>query len=442
MRRKGILFIVLQILFLSSAWSQDDLTLEKAIATGLENNYSIQIADKSREIEANNNTLGNAGFLPTLDLDVSKTYQSQDVDLEIQGADGTFNVTREGAKSDRLNSSATLNWTIFDGLGMFVSKDKLEEMEAAGEMDSRIAVENTTAAIASAYYRIVLEQAQLKVLEQTLELSRQRVEFAKSRYEIGKGSKIDYLTAQVDFNADQTSLIVQKEVLINAKIDLNVLLGRDPTIEFAAVDSIVLNDQLVYEELEENIHTSNPELLRAISEQNITYMEYKENVAMRYPSLDLNVSYGYGTSNNDAGQLRYSQNNGWTYGVSASWNIFNGFNRNREIQNARIRRESADLAKEETELQLLADLSKRYSNYTNSLDLAKLEQSNVDVARENAEIAVDRYRLGVGTSLELREAQRNYVDAQARLLDAQLVAKLAEIELLRLSGSFIKVYSE
>ncbi len=437
MHHKPITIFLLLVFFSSQVLSQEELTLEEAIATGLDKNYSIRIADKNYEIDQNNNTIGNAGFLPVIDLSAGKVYQSQDVDLEIQGAEGTFNVSRDGAKSDRFNADAQLSWTIFDGLGMFITKDKLEEFEIAGELSFRIALENTVAAVQSAYYRVVVEQARYGVLEQTLELSAQRTEFSQSRYEIGKGSKIDYLSAQVDYNSDQTDLIVQREVLQMARVDLNVLMGQDPELNYVAIDTFTINDQLLYEDVKEKIVSLNPQLLFAINEQNIAYSEYKEFVSLRYPTIDLDVAYGYGTSNNDAGQLRSSQTQGWTYGLSASWNIFDGFNKNRQIQNARIRRETTMLQKEEIELQLLGDLRKRYSNYVNSIELVGLEKENVEVAIENEEIAIDRYKLGVGTFLELREAQQNNVDAQTRLLNAQLVAKLAEIELLRLSGNIL-----
>ncbi len=438
MERK-LLFIIFILVFSGQLLkAQEDITLETAIATGLEKNYSIRIAKNEYTIEQNNNTLGNAGFLPTLDLNASKTYQVQDVELELLSSEGTFPISRSGAKSDRFNASAEVNWTIFDGMKMFITKDKLSEMESSGRLSNQIAIENTVAAIASAYYRIVLEQARYDVLVQTLDLSQRRVDYAKNRYELGKGAKVDYLTAQVDFNSDQTDLIVQREVLELARIDLNVLMGQDPKLNYNAIDSIIIHDNLLYGDLEEKVLAMNPQLLLAINEQNISYTQYKEFVSARYPSIDLGVSYGYGTSNNDAGQLRYSRTNGLTYGISASWNIFDGFNTNRQIQNARIQQESSQLMKDEIEMQLLADLRKRFSNYTNSIALVKLEESNVGVAKENEEIAVDRYQLGVSTYLELREAQRNYVDAQTRLLDAMLVAKLAEIELLRLSGSILE----
>ena len=120
--------------------AQEVLTLEEAIRQGLENNFAIQVAQNDQQVVTNDNRAGNAGMLPTLDLEASKSYQRQNVDLEIQGSEGTFNVSRDWAKSDRLNAAARLNWTIFDGLGMFMAKNRLRSIQEWGELNTQQAV--------------------------------------------------------------------------------------------------------------------------------------------------------------------------------------------------------------------------------------------------------------------------------------------------------------
>ena len=418
--------------------AQEILGLKEAVTIGLENNFDIQIAEKDQLINKNNNTLGNAGFLPTVDLNADKTFQVQNVELDIQqGPEDIFTIFQDGAQSDRFNAGASFNWTIFDGFGMFMTRERLVELESQGLLDKKVTVENTIAAIYNAYYRTVFEQDRLSVLKETVEISRARLSFAQSRYEVGKGSKLDYLAAQVDYNTDRSNVLRQEETLNNVKIDLNVLLGRETNTVFSVNDQIDINPDLQLDPLLQKVNRLNPSLLNAISEQNVAFLEYKEVVSEQYPTVNLEFSYDRSTSNNDAGQLRFSSTNGITYGVSASWNIFDGFNRRREVQNAKVRKEITQLEKDALELSLQGEVNKAYVNYANNLQLTDLEESNVEIALENEGIALDRYELGAGTSLELREAQRNAVNSQNRLLDAQLAAKLAEIELLRLSGSIL-----
>lgn len=434
---KKLVVLLLTSFLISNLSAQEILGLREAVAIGLENNFDIKIAEKDQLVNKNNNTLGNAGFLPTVDLTADKTFQVQDVDLEIQGPEGIFPLSDRGAQSDRFNTSAGFNWTVFDGFGMFMTRERLIELESQGLLDKKVTVENTIAAIYNAYYRTVFEQDRLSVLKETVEISQARLFFAQSRYEVGKGSKLDYLAAQVDYNTDRSNVLRQEELLNNVKIDLNVLLGRESSTPFSVNGRIDINPDLQPDPLLQKVSRLNPSLLSAISEQNVAFLEYKELLAERYPTVNLEFSYDRGTSNNDAGQLRSSSTSGITYGVSASWNIFDGFNRKREIQNAKVRQEITQLERDALELSLQGEVNKAYVNYANNLQLIDLEKSNVEIALENEGIALDRYELGAGTSLELREAQRNAVDSQNRLLDAQLVAKLAEIELLRLSGSIL-----
>lgn len=433
--------VVIGLILLSfSGKAQNFLSYEEAVAIGLENNFDILISLKSRDIATSNYSRGNAGFLPTVDLEARKDFQRTNVDAEIlRDSSGTFNIRQDWAKSDQFNGSAGLEWTIFDGMGMFTTYERLGILEEIGELDARITIENSIASISDIYYLIVAEEAKMNVLEQTLEISNNRVELARSRYEVGKGSKLDYLSAQVDLNADKTAYLVQGEVVHNARVDLNQLLARDVEDTFAVEDEIKLSEMEDYISLKQKILASSPQLLRAMSSQNDAYLRYKEVNAERYPSLDFNLSYNYSAQNNEASQLRSSTNDGLNYGLSASWNVFDGFNRNRRAQNARIEREIAALDVEAVKLELTAILKKVYHNYQVSLNLIELEKTNLEIAKENESIAIDRYELGAGTFLELREAQSNAVDANIRLLDVQSIAKRSEIEMLRISGGLIGV---
>ncbi len=431
-------FIIALILSIGwQSYGQEALTLEEAIRYSLTNNYAIRIAQNDQMITDNNHQAGNAGMLPVIDLDVNKNYQRQNIALDIQGPDGIFQISKDWAKSDRFNAAARLNWTIFDGLGMFMTMEKLASMKNWGEINTQQAVQNTVAQISNAYHQILLEKERLRVLEENLEVSLRRLEFAENRYRVGKSSKVDYLAAQVDYNSDRTGLIVQQQRIDNAKVDLNILMGRNVDTPMDVVRSIEVDSTLQYQELERKVDQANPELLKAIQDHNIAYYAYREEKASRYPSISLDVAYTYSKSENEAGQLRSSVFDGVNYGLTARWNIFDGFNINRRMQNAKIEHETTLLALNELRLLVKGDLLKAYINYTNSLKVVVLERNNLEVAKENEDIAIERFRLGGSDFLVLREAQRNLVDSNGRLLDAIFSAKLAETELLRLAGNLV-----
>lgn len=425
------------IFTLSPAHAQDELTLEQAIIISLENNFSIKISRNDQLITDNNQQPGNAGMLPVIDLEAGKDYTRQNVDLTIQGPDGTFNVSEDWAKSDRFNANAQLSWTIFDGFGMFMAMDRLKAMKAWGELNTLQQVQNTVAQVITAYYQVMLEKERFRVLEENLEISLQRQTFAEDRYQVGKGSKVDYLSAQVDYNSDRTGLIVQQQRIDYAKVDLNVLLGRSVENPVDVMVKAEIDTTLQYGELEQGVDKANPELLKAMQTHNVAYYQYKEEKARRYPSIALGVAYNYTESDNEAGQLRSSVFDGVNYGITARWNIFDGNNTNRRVQNAKVAHESTLLELNEIKLLVKGELRKAFLQYKSSIQVVELERENLEVAKENESIAIERFRVGASDFLVLREAQRNAVDANGRFLDAMFSTKLAETELLRLSGNLV-----
>ena len=414
--------------------AQETLTLEDALTLALENNYAIKIARKNQEINTNNDDLGNAGFMPSLILDARKNWSSESVNQVF--LNGNTN-ERDGAASENFNATATLQWTLFDGVGMFYTLDRLGMEKEVGAINTKIAVENSIAQLLNAYYTIVLVKERLEVLNNSILLSERRKEIAKNKYEVGKASKLEYLAAQVDYNTDKTLVLQEEESLNNAKIDLNLLLGRAPSIQFEVFDEIDFSRNLRLDELMSTATIKNPNLLLAQRNKNIAYLQSQEIRAERFPQIDFLTNYTYNTSSSEAGFLASNQRNGYTYGFAATMNIFNGGNTNRRAQNAKINMQATELQIDQLTLEIESNISKVYTSYLNNLNLIDIEEENLEVAKENEEIALERYRLGNTTALELREAQVNLVEAESRLLDARYRTKLSEIELLRLSGNLL-----
>lgn len=414
--------------------AQDTLSLMEAISIGMENNYSIMISRNDVDIAENNYTLGNAGFLPTVDVVANQNYDVQDSELNFASGD---NQVVNGARSNNFNAAALLNWTIFDGTRMFITYDKLAEIRQASQLDAQIVLENTIADISNAYYTVILEQERAEVLQNSVQLSDERLRLARTQYEVGRASKLEYLAAQVDYNADTTALLQQRQRFYNAKVNLNTLLARPPETALTVPDQIDANLELELESLREKALSSNPNLLLARRSQSISYLEMRELQANLLPQVSVNLGYNYATSEAEAGFVLGRRSNGVGYGISASMSVFDGFNRRRQIQNAQILIESSEQQVEQFKLQLEANLQTTFVDYTNSIILLELESENLEIAKETAEIALDRYRLGRSNALELREAQVNAVEAESRLINAIYSTKIAEIELMRLSGQIL-----
>ncbi len=436
--KRGAILAVLIGVTSSKIFAQSTLTLEQAIAIALEKNYAIRISEKRIRIAENDNTLGNAGFLPSVTAAAQKNFTSSHLRQEFFNA-LQAPIDRSGVNNNNSNTGVSLNWTIFDGLGMFVAQDRLEALVGAGRTDAKITIENTVADISSAYYEIIRQYQRVRALRNALDISKDRLELAQAFYEVGTGSKVDFINAQVDYNGDTAAYIAQEQQLSNAKIDLNALLARNTTEDFMVPDTTITRRDISIDDLRQSLLAQNPNLVFAAQQRRLAELNIKALNAQQYPQVDLLGGFAYTTSNNQAGfGLKKGRNDIWSYGARVSVNVFDGFNQKRRIQNAKINSLIVEDQESDTRNQLLAAFDRSVLNYRNSLQLVVLEQANTKLARQNVDIAFERYRVGNSTSYEFREVQRNTVAAETRLIEAEYNAKLAEIELLRLSGGLLE----
>lgn len=428
------IILILLIPFINSI-AQEKLSLRNAIETALKNNFSINIAANQLEIADNNLTIGNAGFLPNLDADASYT---QSITNSRQKFFDGRTVERDGAKSSNINAAIMLRWTIFDGLKMFASLDRLKELRKSGEDNFKLVIEKNINEISSTYFDVVRQERVLGVIRKNIQLSEERVDIAQSKLEVGSGSKFELLQAQVDLNEDKAALLREDLNLSDKKVKLNRLLGRDVNFEFEPVDSIIIADVLSFEDLKNQVYENNADIIIAGRNKNIAEIDLRNFYGDWLPRISVEVGYNFLRSTSEAGFIESNRNHGLNYGLRASFNLFNGLNTRRQIENAKINIEINKLYYEQTVRLVEEDLLNAYKKYENNLQRIKLEEENFKAAEENVDIAVERLKLGTITPLEFRETQRRLLDAQSRLVAAKFDAKSAEVELLMLSGNLLK----
>jgi outer membrane protein len=433
MKKKYFLFFI--ALWFPSAtvlFAQERLTLVEAISTALKNNYDIKLVTNEELIAQNNVNLGNAGILPIVTGSFS-TGGSRQNTVQTQST-GTQRVT-DGAKSTNLGYGVGLDWTIFDGFRMFANYDRLKALEQQGKINSKAQILTTIGDVVTAYYNMAKQQQLVVAADSAIDVSNLRLRIANNKLEIGRGSKLDVLSATVDYNTDTSNYLQQKNLLGTAMVTLNQLIARDVNIKFSVAESLNIDDRLNYTELNAQAAQLNPDLQNAFITKKVAELNLKMVRAAKYPQISLNTGYDINRSTTPTGFNTNFRARGFTYGVSASINIFNGFLQRQNERNAKIGINSADLTLEKTRLDLNAQLATAFQNYSTYLELVKLEQGNVEVAKQNLDITLAKYRLGSIAPLELREAQRSAIDANSRYVETQYQAKLAEITLKELSGT-------
>ena len=434
--KRYFIALILTLGLISNVAAQKALSLKECLELGLQQNYDLLIVRNKQQIADNNASLANAGMLPTLDL--SAGY-SGSIDQTHTTTRQGESLTNNGAYDQAMDVGVSLGWTIFDGFRLSTSYKKLQELKTLGLLQTRLEVEDFVANLTAEYYNLIQQTLRLKNYRYAVALSRERLRITEARYRIGDFSRLDWLQARVDFNADSSQYMTQQELVSASRIRINELLANsDVTERCYARDSVIdVNSSLSWEQLKEDMAELNSELLISNRNKSLTQLELKAVKSRNYPYLKLSAGYGYNRNIYGAGDTKVRGAIGPNVGLRMGFTIFDG-NRRREQQNARIEIENATYSHQQLEQSLLADLATFWQAYTNNLEVIKLEEQNLVAAKENYEIAMERYLLGDLPGIEMREAQKSLLDAEERILTAEYNTKLCEISLMQISGNILE----
>lgn len=428
------LIISSYIILLSAAtFAQETLTLKDAVQIGLENGYSIRLSKNDAKIAANNNTYGNAGFLPKIDATAGANLRaSHDKMTALDGVKST-----NTPNTSNLNTGISLSWTLFDGMNMFISKEKFDLYQQLGETNLQASLEETASQIIAIYNAIVQQKKLIKVHEEVLAISKTRVDIAQKANNIGSGSEVTLLKAQVDYKTDSSNVVQHQLALSNLKAEMNNQLGRDPQVAFDVADAELIPSTLSLLVLMQNALKQNSALIASRQQLSISELEVKGAKATQLPNLNLNSSYTMNQYNYKNGSYDKTFSHGPYVGITAGITLFNGFNVRRNIKNAQIQLENSQIQNEQLEQRLKTDIIKTFNTYTTNCALTDIEKKSLALAQLNLDIALKAYAQGSISDIEMRETQRNYIDVSYRLMQAQVNLKNTEVELKRISGTLL-----
>ncbi|KAF0237813.1 MAG: outer membrane protein [Prolixibacteraceae bacterium] len=438
MKNNRIIIAVIFILIsFQNVSSQEVYDLGRCVLTGLERNFSLQVSRKREQILNNNFTKGNAGFLPS--ITTSNRYGGNMATTTQALREGGENVNK-GIYNTSGMANVNLDMAIFRGFNVQSTYQKLNELKQVGELSTQMNVENLVSRIISEYYLHIQQLNLYKNLAYAVELSRERVRIDKQRYLLGSSSKLELLQSMVYLNADSSRFAKQDEVLKASQMRLKTLMSVENLEENIVLSdtSFQINAGLIYDELLKLTLQMNTSLLIASKNQVISEIDYKIIASRSYPYLNFTTGYSLGYSGYETGAYDNQKTRGMNYGLTLGLDIFDGFTRRLEKTNAKIGIETQKIQYQEMEQEIKADLITIFYAYENNLKLLNLEEQNLGVARENLGIALERYKLGNLSGLELREVQKSLLDAEERLISVQYLTKLAEISLLKISGQIME----
>ncbi len=427
--KKGSAFLFL-FLCCGSLFSQPLLTPEEALKIALKNNYDILVARNDLGIDKANNTAGNAGLLPSLSVNGSDNYAFAGTVNQklLTGASNTFG----NGNSNALALGVDLDWTLFDGGKMFVTRTKLKEIEAAGEYRFQDKVTSAVYDVVTSYYNVVNQKQLLRSYQEVINLNQERVKILETGFISGAKPKTDFLQAKIDLNVVREQVIVQESVIISAKRSLNQLLSRNPEEPFEVVDTIIQSYIPDKESMLKNIYAKNPSLLTIQKEVDIANLTVREQRSLFFPRLNLNAGYSFLQSDNNTSSIRMNRSFGPQVGGILSFPIYQAGNTRRLINISKLQLNSSNIALESRKTEVSRQLQDALTAFYIQKDLLNIEIENRLLARENLFISMERLRLGQSTSLELRQAQQSYSESSTRLLNLEYNLKVAETRLKQL----------
>ncbi|WP_405248000.1 TolC family protein [Cellulophaga sp. Asnod2-G02] len=443
--------IIIAVLFLSAytaVFSQEKLlTRDEAMKKALENNFGIKIAGNQVAIADNNQGILNSGYLPTLTGTANASYSRDDSTIEFPGQLNDDNSVRadveiDQAEAQRYSSALNLNYTLFDGMGRLYNYKRLKEQYQLSELQARETIENTLLQLFSVYFDVARLTENNNVLKQALEISQDRFKRAEYSFEYGQNTKLDILNAQVDVTNDSIALLNVEQQLINAKRDLNVVLNQKLEEEFQVDTTLTFIPSLKLEEYLEQSIDNNVALLQ--TERNLKINEYDIKVSKSgyLPTVGLTGSYGWNL-NQSAASAFFPGTNNTTYnlglGASLSWNLFDGGKTTVAVRNAKITYENQELVKQQVALEVERDIQNAHTVYKNLLNIYKIQGQAVITNENNFERSKEQFQLGRITSIEFRQAQINLLNAETNKNLAKYDAKLAELQLLQLTGQLLNI---
>lgn len=432
MKIKSLIFI---LFCWGSAYAQENLSLQNAVELGISNNYQLKIARNQQEIARINSIPGNAGFFPV--LSANGIMGGSNTNIRQNFSNG-LTVNQNGVGSNNINGSLLLSWTVFDGLKMFAVNKKYDYLEESQVYSTRYQLENLVMQIQQSYFEILGLQSYLESLLDLIKISEERVSLANARLNIGTGNKVELLQAKVDLNAQKNVYLSQKQILDQKKIELNILLSRDPDFKFTASDSISFNEELNPEEIKAGVLTKNSNILAAEFNLKAAEKELKEYQSYLFPTITLNGGYNINRQENQAGFSLLNQSNGFTGNVTATMNLFNGGKYYNSLRIARINNLISKTSVDELKNNTLGEFYRSLAEFQTNKNLLDLEEQNVVIAKENLDIALERYKTGTSDYLELRQAQTSYGEALARLVLARIRTKNSALSLKRIGGLIIE----
>ena len=430
------------LLFLSiTINAQNNLTLENVLAITLKENIDIKIKTNELNQVENYEKVGVLGVLPRIKINGSSSVNNGTSSLEF-ATDDFPSINDASSESTSINGNIEFSYNLFNGLGSIYTYQKLKKQSDLKSTELLIQIEQALIKTAKQYYDIAYLQEQNKIYSDLLDVSKERYERVKIQNEFGNASKLDLLSAEIDLNKDSVNLINSNYDLKVAKNQLNQTLNRELTLDFNVDNKVEINSNLVYSDLNKEIQKNNNNILFQQYLIEVSKKDKKINSSSIFPQVNISAQYGYNNTESNTSLILDQTSLGLTGYINFTWDIFDGLARGKINQNKKIEIESNKLQLIAIEQEIQKEFNSTYQLYSNSINLIDIERRNQSTSEKFFERAKEQFYQGQLSRNDFRLAQIDLSMSKNRLNQTLYTAKIAELNLYRLSGKILDSASD
>lgn len=427
------LWIIVWVLMKTATYGQSALSVSQAQQIALQNNYQVQIARNDALAARYNNTAGNAGALPS--ADISLRDQESNTDIEQRFSNETV-ITRNGNASNGLSGNVTFGYVLFNGFKIQATKKRLSSMQTAGEQQLLAQLQNTAWNTTVRYFDVVRLKSYRSSLEKSQEYAVKKMEIIRQRREVGLANDADLFQAEIDVNTAEQNLAEQDLLIRKAEVELSVLMNVPADSIMELSDSIQIDRGIRLDSVQRFIE-NNPGVLAAQAEREASEQWVREVRSQRLPSLKMDGGYSYSRTVNEAGFSLFNRYNGPSVGATLQVPLYRGGSIKSQEKIASLSASNARIKEDRTRQLLESDAVIAFVAYQTSLSQLDNQEESYQLATQVMDIQLQRYGIGQTTILDLRAAQLYFEETAAALIKARYIAKVAELELRRLSGAML-----
>lgn len=432
---KAIWILILPSIF-GSVHAQNSISLEKALAITIKENIDIKIKTTELDQVKNYEKVGVLGVLPIIKVNGAASGNTGSSSIEFATEDFP-EINDADSESKSIIGNVEISYSLFGGLASVYTYQKLKKQSDLKSTELLMKIEQVLLNTAKQYYDIAYLQEENKILYELLEVSKERYSRVKIQNEFGNASKLDLLAAEIDLNKDSATVMNSDYELKAAKERLNQTLNRDLSTDYAVESYVEINKDLNYSELLELTNQNNSNILFHQYLIEITRKDKKINNTSIFPSVSVSAQYGYNQNESNTSIILDQSNTGLTGFVNLSWDIFDAMARKRIAQNTQIEIESNELKLESIKKEIQKEFNVTYQQYENNIKLIEIETRNNEASERFFQRAKNQFFQGQLSRSDFRLAQVDLSISKNRLNQSLFMAKIAELNLYRLSGKII-----